>query len=49
MHRLQSFGRKFWVTQINTGACLSVDHIDLWEMLQRVHLDPNTRDHLEAY
>jgi hypothetical protein len=38
----------FWVTQVNTDAGLSLDHIvqfaNLWEMLQAVHLDPHTPD-----
>jgi hypothetical protein len=38
----------FWVTQVNTQDGLSMDHIvqfaNLWEMLQPIHLEPNTPD-----
>jgi hypothetical protein len=37
-----------WVSQINTGTDITLDHIvqfsNLWEMLQSVHLKPGTPD-----
>jgi hypothetical protein len=47
-HGVQSFGSRFWVSQINTQEGLSVDHIQqfykLWEMLANVQLDNETKD-----
>jgi mannosylglycoprotein endo-beta-mannosidase len=38
----------FWITQINMQDGISIQHIvqftNLWEMLQDVHLDPNSSD-----
>jgi hypothetical protein len=39
---------EFWVSQINTEAGLSLEHIieynKLWGLLQAVHLEPNSLD-----